>query len=61
MVETLMAGTRIAATLIRPERPGSTFVTWFAALVVVGTIDTAAARLRSKLAAGASTVGWLPV
>ena len=59
--ETLAVGTRTADPSIRPAICGSTVSNNRCALVVVGTIDRAAAREREKSAAGASTVGWLPV
>jgi hypothetical protein len=59
--ETLAVGTRTACAMIRPSSPGKTPSSRRPAEVVVGTIDSAAARERAKSAAGASTVGWLPV
>ena len=59
--ETLAVGTRTAEPSIRPAISGRTRSSSLCAEVVVGTMESAAARLRAKSAAGASTVGWLPV
>ena len=60
--ETEAVGTLTAEHSTRPARSGNTRSRSRPALVVVGTIDKAAARPRARSAPrGASTVGWLPV
>ena len=57
IAETDATGTRTADPSMRPAIWGSTLSNRRWAEVVVGTIDSAAARLRAKSAAGASTAG----
>lgn len=56
--DTLGQGTRTEETNGAKPRSGSTSPISFEALVVVGTMETAAARARSKPPFGVSVEGW---
>ena len=61
-IKTVAIGTQTAQPYTRPASLGRIMSINEAADVVVGTIESAAAQLRSKAdPCGTSKVGWLPV